>query len=175
MFGEKGLIQVYTGDGKGKTTAALGLALRACGHGARVAIVQFMKGWAGYGELTSLKRLPNVTLVRTGRDKCFSRDDVTDKDFAEAARGLKAAEEFISSGEYDLVILDEVNVAANFGLLAVADVVEVLKLKSEKTEIVLTGRNAPVQFLEKADLITEMREVRHPYRKGISARKGVEY
>lgn len=175
MFGSKGLIEIYTGDGKGKTTAALGLALRACGHGARVAIVQFMKGWAQYGELAVVKHLPNVTLVHTGRDKCIFRGDETAEDFTEASRGLKEAEKFIASGEYDLVILDEINVAIDFGLIDADDVAELIGRKPEKTEIVLTGRNAPKSLLEMADLVSEIKEIKHPYRSGVSARKGVEY
>ena len=162
MFGSKGLIEIYTGDGKGKTTAALGLAVRACGHGAHVAIVQFMKGWARYGELTAVKHLPGVTLVHTGREKCIFRGDETDEDFKEAARGL-------------LVILDEINVAIDFGLVDADDVAELLRGKPEKTEIVLTGRNAPKSLLDMADLVSEMKEIKHPYRQGITARKGVEY
>ena len=161
MFGSKGLIEIYTGDGKGKTTAALGLAVRACGHGAHVAIVQFMKGWARYGELTAVKHLPGVTLVHTGREKCIFRGDETEK--------------FIDSGEYDLVILDEINVAIDFGLVDADDVAELLRGKPEKTEIVLTGRNAPKSLLDMADLVSEMKEIKHPYRQGITARKGVEY
>ena len=175
MFGSKGLIEIYTGDGKGKTTAALGLAVRACGHGAHVAIVQFMKGWARYGELTAVKHLPGVTLVHTGREKCIFRGDETDEDFKEAARGLKEAEKFIDSGEYDLVILDEINVAIDFGLVDADDVAELLRGNPEKTDIVLTGRNAPKSLLDMADLVSEMKEIKHPYRQGITARKGVEY
>lgn len=175
MFGSKGLIEIYTGDGKGKTTAALGLALRACGHGARVAIVQFMKGCARYGELAAVKYLPGVTLVHTGRDTCIFRGDETPEDFAEAARGLKEAEKFIVSGEYDLVILDEVNVAIDFGLLDADLVAALIGQKPEETEIVLTGRNAPKSLLEIADLVSEVKEIKHPYRKGIEARVGVDY
>ncbi|MDO5114642.1 MAG: cob(I)yrinic acid a,c-diamide adenosyltransferase [Synergistaceae bacterium] len=175
MFGSEGLIEIYTGDGKGKTTAALGLALRASGHGAKIGIVQFMKGWAQYGELFSASKLPGVTLIHTGRDKCIFRGDETEEDFAEAARGLAAAEKFILSGEYDLVILDEVNVAIDFGLLKEGDVAALLKKKAPGTEIVLTGRNAPQTLIDIAELVTEMKEIKHPYKKGITARKGIEY
>ena len=175
MFGEKGLIQLYTGDGKGKTTAALGLALRAVGRGARVAFVQFMKGSPVYGEIVSLALLPGVTHVRTGRTKCIFKGDETEEDFAEARRGLKLAAEFMSSGEYDLVVLDEINGAVDFGLLTAAEVTAALDKKAEETEVVLTGRNAPKEFIDRAALVTEMREVKHPYRNGIQARAGVEY
>lgn len=175
MLGEKGLIQVYTGDGKGKTTAALGLALRAAGRGAKIAFVQFMKGSPVYGEIISLAMLPGVTHLRTGRAHCIFRGDETEEDFAEARRGLEAAAEFMSSGEYDLVVLDEINVAVDFGLLSAADVAAALEKKAEGTEVVLTGRNAPEVFIEKASLVTEMREIKHPYRDGVTARAGIEY
>lgn len=175
MFGEKGLIQVYTGDGKGKTTAALGLALRAAGRGAKIAFVQFMKGSPVYGEIVSLALLAGVTHVRTGRTQCIFKGDETEEDFAEARRGLKLAAEFMSSGEYDLVVLDEINVAVDFGLLTVEEVAAALDKKSEGTEVVLTGRRAPREFIDRAALVTEMREVKHPYRDGVQARAGVEF
>lgn len=175
MFGEKGLIQIYTGDGKGKTTAALGLALRAAGRGAKIAFVQFMKGSPVYGEIVSLAMLPGVTHVRTGRAQCIFKSDETEEDFAEARRGLKLAEEFMSSGEYDLVVLDEINVAVDFGLLTAEEVAAALSRKAEETEIVLTGRNAPKLFIDMASLVTDMREVKHPYRDGVQARAGVEF
>ena len=160
MFGEKGLIQVYTGDGKGKTTAALGLALRSAGRGAKIAFVQFMKGSPGYGEIVSLAMLPGVTHVRTGRTQCIFKE---------------LAAKFMSSGEYDLVVLDEINVAVDFGLLTADDVAAALDKKSEGTEVVLTGRNAPQEFIDRAALVTEMREVKHPYRDGVPARAGDEF
>ena len=175
MFGEKGLIQIYTGDGKGKTTAALGLAVRALGHGARVAVVQFMKGSDIYGERKTLKDLPGVTLIQTGRTKCIFHGDETEEDFAEARRGLEAAREFLTSGKYDLVILDEINVAIDFGLLKTEDALSWLSAKRESTEVVLTGRNAPAELIEIADLVSEMREIKHPYRRGVTARRGIEY
>lgn len=175
MFGEKGLIQVYTGDGKGKTTAALGLALRAAGRGAKIAFVQFMKGSSVYGEIISLAMMPGVTHVRTGRSHCIFKGDETEEDFAEARRGLKLAAEFMRSGEYGLVVLDEINVAVDFGLLSAEEVAAALSEKAEETEVVLTGRRAPKLFIEMAALVTEMREVKHPYRDGVQARAGVEY
>ena len=162
MFGEKGLIQVYTGDGKGKTTAALGLALRAAGRGAKIAFVQFMKGSPVYGEIVSLALMAGVTHVRTGRTQCIFKGDETEEDFAEARRGLKLAAEFMSSGEYDLVV-------------TVEEVAAALDKKSNGTEVVLTGRNAPQEFIDRAALVTEMREVKHPYRDGVQARAGVEF
>ena len=175
MFGSKGLVQVYTGDGKGKTTAALGLALRASGHGAKVMIIEFMKGWPGYGELQALKGLAGITLVKTGREKCIFRGDETGEDFAEAARGLKLAQEALSSGEYDLVILDEASVAADFGLISGEELADIIGRRAEGTEVVVTGRHAPEELMAIADLITEMREICHPYQRGIAAREGVEF
>jgi cob(I)alamin adenosyltransferase len=174
MFGEPGLVQIYTGDGKGKTTAALGLVLRACGQGARVAIVQFMKGWDRYGELKSVQLLPNVTLVQTGRPDYVYRGKEIRKDYDEAERGLAEAKHFIAAG-VDLLILDEINVALDYGLLKLEDVVGLVKTKPCDMELVLTGRNATKELLDLADLVTEMREVKHPYRKGVKARRGVEY
>lgn len=175
MFGEKGLLQIYTGDGKGKTTAALGLALRASGQGASVAIIQFMKGWEHYGELTAVKRLENVTLVQTGRPDYVYRGRETEKDYAEAERGLALAREFIKSGEYGLLILDEINVALDYGLVKVRDVVEIVVNRPMEMEMLLTGRNADSELLALADLVTEMKEIKHPYQNGVESRRGVEY
>ena len=175
MLGTKGLMHVYTGNGKGKTTSSLGLALRACGHGVKAAVVQFMKGSCVYGELESVKHIPGLTLVHTGRDVCIFRGEETPADYAEAERGLVLAEDFLTSGEYGLVILDEINVACDFGLLDPRKVLEILNRRAEETEVVLTGRNAPQDFIAAADYVTEMREIKHPYRKGVAARAGSEY
>ncbi len=175
MLGGKGLIQVYTGDGKGKTTAALGLALRAAGRGAKIAFVQFMKGSPVYGEIISLAMLPGVVHVRTGRAHCIFKGDETQEDFAEARRGLETAADFMRSGEYDLVVLDERNGAVEFGHLKAEEVASALKEKAEETEVVLTGRNAPEIFISMANLVTEMKEIKHPYREGVTARAGIEY
>ena len=174
MFGEQGLVQIYTGDGKGKTTAALGLALRACGQGARVAVVQFMKGWDHYGELNSVQLLPKVTLVQTGRPDYVYRGKEIQKDYDEAEHGLAEARRFAADG-VDLLVLDEINVALDYGLLKLEDVMALVKSKPRDMELVLTGRNAAKELLELADLVTEMREVKHPYQKGVKARRGVEY
>lgn len=175
MFGEKGCVQIYTGDGKGKTTAALGLALRASGHGARVMIIQFMKGWKFYGELEAVKKLPLITIVQTGRPDYVYRGRETEEDFAEARRGLNTAATLITEESCDMLILDEINVALDFGLIAIDDVIELIKKKPERMELVLTGRAADERLFEYADLITEMREIKHPYQKGLGARKAIEY
>lgn len=175
MFGEKGCVQIYTGDGKGKTTAALGLALRACGHGARVVMIQFMKGWASYGELEAVKLLPQMTIIQTGRPDYVYRGQHTKEDLAEARRGMETARGYIENGGCDMLILDEVNVALDFGLISLEELTGLIRKRPECMELILTGRSADERLFELADLITEMREIKHPYRNGICARKAIEY
>lgn len=172
---DRGLVQVYTGEGKGKTTAALGLALRAVGQGLRVYIVQFMKGWPDYGELNALKFLPGVTLVQFGRAEFVNREHPDPKDIQEAQAALAHASEVVLAGQHDIVILDEINVALDFGLIPLSGVLALLDAKPVHVELVLTGRNAPPELLDRADLVTEMRSLKHPYDKGIAGRKGIEY
>ncbi|HEC34503.1 MAG TPA: cob(I)yrinic acid a,c-diamide adenosyltransferase [Chloroflexi bacterium] len=170
---KKGYVQVYTGDGKGKTTAALGLALRASGHGMRTYIGQFMKGQP-YGELDALRDHPLITIEQYGDVRCIRREEVTPEHVAQARRGLERAREAMLSGEYDIVVLDEVNVTIWFGLLAVEEVLALLDEKPKHVEVILTGRRAPQEIIERADLVTEMREVKHYYQQGVLARKGIE-
>ncbi|MEM1537684.1 MAG: cob(I)yrinic acid a,c-diamide adenosyltransferase [Candidatus Nezhaarchaeales archaeon] len=172
----KGLVQVYTGNGKGKTTAALGLGLRAVGHGLKVYMVQFMKNW-NYGEVEGVRRLtPDFMIVQFGRKECITRSDVNELDVKLAKEALKHAEEVIKSGKYDVVILDEVNIAVGWGLLSVNEVLRLIKDKPSNVELVLTGRYAPKELLDAADLVTLFEEVKHPYKeKGITARMGIEY
>lgn len=172
---EKGLIQVYTGNGKGKTTAALGLAMRAAGHGLKVHIVQFMKGWPNYGELASVEKLPNVTIRQFGRPEFVDKKHPHPEDIHQAKEALKHAREAMLSGEYDILVLDEVNVALDFGLIELSDLLSLLKQKPEGVELVLTGRNAHPALIKRADLVTEMLDIKHPYHKGIKGRKGIEY
>jgi cob(I)alamin adenosyltransferase len=169
----KGYVQVYTGDGKGKSTAALGLALRASGHGLRTYVGQFMKG-QHYGELETLRDHPHITVEQYGDVRCIHREEVTPEHIAQAQRGLERAREATLSGEYDLVVLDEVNVTIWFGLLAVEEVLALLDQRPEHVEVILTGRRAPQELIERADLVTEMREVKHYYQQGVAARKGIE-
>lgn len=172
---QPGLIQVYTGDGKGKTTAALGLALRAAGHGMRTYIGQFLKG-RDYGELESIKQLaPRVTLEQYGLDAWVHVGSVTPEQRQAAQAGLAKARQALVSGDYDIVILDEVNVALYFGVLTEAEVLDLVDSKPAHVELILTGRRAPQAILERADLVTEMREVRHPYQRGVPARRGIEF
>jgi cob(I)alamin adenosyltransferase len=162
---EKGLIQVYTGRGKGKTTAALGLALRAAGQDMKVCIIQFTKGWPHYGELTSIEKLPNITLRRFGR-----ADDVE-----RAHQALDHARQTLTSGDYDVVILDEINVALVYNLIGLGEVLALMESKPEKVELVLTGRDAHPEIVKRADLVTEMLDIKHPFNKGVEKRRGIEY
>jgi cob(I)alamin adenosyltransferase len=172
---EKGLVQVYTGNGKGKTSAAFGLALRAVGRGLRVFVIQFIKGGFDYGELYVVGKLPNVELKAFGRGKFILEKPPGKEDMKLAEEALALAEKVVKSDEYDVVVLDEVNVALNLDLIRLDKVLELVKSKPEHVELVLTGRNAPVELIEAADLVTEMLEVKHPYSKGFGARKGIEY
>jgi cob(I)alamin adenosyltransferase len=172
---EKGLVQVYTGDGKGKTSAAFGLALRAIGRGLKVYIVQFIKGGFDYGELYVVDKLPNLTLKAFGRGRFVTRKPPDEVDVALAEEAFNLAKEVVESGEYDMVILDEINVALSLKLISLEKVLDLIKRKPEHVELVLTGRYAPNEIIEAADLVTEMREIKHPYRKGWPARMGVDY
>ncbi|MGQ9582235.1 MAG: cob(I)yrinic acid a,c-diamide adenosyltransferase [Thermoplasmatota archaeon] len=170
-----GMVHVYTGDGKGKTTAALGLGLRAAGHGLRVCLVQFMKGRNQYGEQRALRHLPNFEVHPFGRRGFVDRERPARADLALARRGLELARVVVTSGEYDLVILDELNVALDWGLVSLEDVLGLIRSRAPRTELVLTGRYAHPQVMELADYVTEMREISHPYQRGYLSLKGVEH
>jgi len=170
----KGLIQVYTGDGKGKTTAALGLALRAAGRNMKVLIVQFMKKW-DYGELHSVELIPNITLKTFGTKDFVYKGKAKKIDYEEAEKAFSFGIEGMRSGDYDIVVFDELNMAMYYELLNAKEVVEKLKGKPNEVEVVITGRKAPEEIIEIADLVTEMKEIKHPYQKGVEARKGIEY
>jgi cob(I)alamin adenosyltransferase len=171
----KGYIQIYTGNGKGKTTAALGLALRAAGYNIRVFIGQFIKGHK-YGELHSLKKLdPLITIRQFGRKGFIHITDKPDKKDIEAAnKGLNTCLEAMLSGKYEIIILDEINVALYFNLLSEKQVHDFLDKKPDGVEIVMTGRYSPPSFIDRADLVTEMNEKKHYFNTGIQARKGIE-
>jgi len=172
---EKGLVQVYTGDGKGKTTAALGLAMRAIGKGLKVFMVQFLKGRA-YGEVATSKMLPDsFTLVQSGLDTFVKKDEPSAEDLALARQGLEQAREAMLSGDWDIVILDEVNVAVELGVLTVDEVLPLIDGRPQGVELVLTGRYAPPEFCQRADLITEMKKVKHCYDQGVGMREGIEF
>jgi cob(I)alamin adenosyltransferase len=172
---ERGLIQVYTGDGKGKTTAALGLALRAAGHGLQVEIIQFMKGWPGYGELKGVEWLPTVAIRPFGRRGWIHPAQPETGDYERAAEALSYARQVLSSGQIDIVVLDEINVALDYGLLNLEAVLALLDGKPPTVELILTGRNAHPEIVRRADLVTEMRKVRHPFDGGIKGRRGIEF
>ena len=170
----KGIIQVYTGDGKGKTTAALGLALRAAGRNMKVLIVQFMKKW-DYGELHSIRLIPNITLETFGTKEFVHKGKVEKIDYEEAEKAFSFGVDGMQSGDYDIVIFDELNMALYYELLDLKEVIQKMKEKPQNVEIVITGRRAPEEIIEIADLVTEMKEVKHPYQKGVEARRGIEY
>lgn len=168
-----GCVQVYTGNGKGKTTAALGLCLRAVGAGLRVYIAQFMKA-GEYSELKALKRLGDqVTLAQFGTGR-FVRGKPSEEDRLAARRGYQAARDALGSGHYQMVILDESMVALHLGLLTEKEINGLMAARGEGVELVLTGRSAPPEILDQADLVTEMREVKHYYHDGVPARVGIE-
>ena len=172
---EQGLTQVYTGNGKGKTSAAFGLALRAIGRGLKVYVIQFIKGGFDYGELHVTQHLPNLEIKAFGRGKFVTQVPPTEEDTKLANQALELAEQVVSSGEYDMVVLDEINVALHLKLIELDKVIRLIEEKPKHVELVLTGRHAPPKVLEMADLITEMKEVKHPYTKGMPPRKGIEY
>lgn len=170
----KGYIQVYTGNGKGKTTAALGLALRAAGAGRRVFIAQFVKG-RNYSEIEAIRKyLPDMEIKQYGLE-CFIFKNPTRDDIDAAREGLSAVSEILASGQYDMVILDEATIAVHYNLFSVEELIGAIKKKKEETEVIITGRNAPGKLMEMADLVTEMKEVKHYYTRGVKARKGIEY
>jgi cob(I)alamin adenosyltransferase len=172
---KQGLVQVYTGKGKGKTTAALGLALRASGHGLRVEIIQFMKGWPGYGELEGVEQLPTVAIHPFGRSGWVHPEHPEPEDYERAAEAVTYAREVMSGGQTDIIVLDEINVALDFGLLDLEDVLALLDEKPPVVELILTGRNAHPEVVQRADLVTEMRKVKHPYDQGLNGRRGIEF
>ena len=170
-----GLVQVYTGNGKGKTTACLGLAFRASGRGLNVLMLQFLKPAKGYGEHLAAELIPNLTIIPMGADHMCGKEVTREEDVALTREGMKKAAEALKSGEYDLVILDEINNSMAFGLATPADVIAMLESRAPHTEVVLSGRGVPKEIVDYADLVTEMRLVKHPFDKGIGARKGIEY
>jgi cob(I)alamin adenosyltransferase len=172
---EQGLIQVYTGNGKGKTTASLGLALRAVGRELKVCMIQFMKGGGPYGEqLAAQKLAPYLTIIQTGRPGWVNKENPAEADKALAAEALELARKTVTGGEYDLVILDEVNGSVSMGLIPVEGLLELMRDKPQQVELVLTGRNAHEKVIEAADLVTEMCEIKHYYKAGVNARVGIE-
>ncbi len=171
----KGLVQVFTGEGKGKTTAALGAVIRALGHGLRAYIVYFMKGDYPYGERNILSKLPNVTMASFGSPKFVDPANVKPEEREQARQALAATREAMLSGNYDLIVLDEINLAVAWKLVELDEVVRLITDKPQNVELILTGRQADTKLVQLADLVTEMLKIKHSYDKGIMARKGVEY
>ena len=170
---KKGYVQVYTGDGKGKTTAALGLILRACGAGLRVYLCQFIKGGI-YSEIKTLKqRFCDVTIQQCGNG-CFIKGKPSRKDIELAHRGLRKLRTAVSCRKYDVVIVDEANYAVTCGLITTGELLKLIGKKPDNVELVFTGRNASKELIKRADLVTEMKEIKHYYKKGIKARPGIE-
>lgn len=169
----KGTIHLYTGNGKGKTTAAIGAAIRAAGAGKTVFIAQFVKGMH-YSELESLKLIPQIQVKQFGLD-CFIKKEPTQKDKDAAQKGLEEVNQIIRNKSYDMVILDEICIALYYKLIPTRVIVQLLKEKPTETEIILTGRYACKELIKTSDLVTEMKEIKHYYNKGIQARKGIEF
>ena len=169
----KGLVHIYTGDGKGKTTAALGLALRAAGNGMKTFIGQFMKG-CEYSELNSIRRIREIEIEQFGWEKCIRKEDVKPLHKERTRQGLNICYEKVGSQQYDIVILDEILVSIWFGLIDEKDVIDFINWHPRESELVLTGRNATENLITMADLVTEMKCVKHYYDRGIMSRKGIE-
>ena len=171
---DKGLVMVYTGDGKGKTTAAVGQALRALGHGFRVYMIHFMKG-RDYGEFLAAENLPRLTVDRAGRDSFVNRENPDPVDVELAREGFARAVKAVKSGEYDLVVLDEINVAVDYGLIPEAELLKLLEEKPPGVHLILTGRGASPELIKRADMVSEVLMIKHHYHSGVPARKGIEY
>jgi len=170
---DKGYVQVYTGDGKGKTTAAIGLALRAAGAGMHVFIAQFVKS-GRYSEIEALERFSDLIVCRQYGRGCWIKGEPSDEDAMAAKGALKEIREIIQSGYYELVILDEANIATYFELFSVDALLDLIDVKPERVELVFTGRRADPRLIERADLVTDMREIKHYYQQGVLARHGIE-
>ncbi|MCL0046491.1 cob(I)yrinic acid a,c-diamide adenosyltransferase [Dehalococcoidales bacterium] len=171
----QGLVQIFTGDGKGKTSAALGVVIRALGHGLRVYIAYFMKGGDYYGERRILSKLPNVTMASFGQKGFIDPARIKPEEIEQAKQALVAAREAMLSGNYDVVVLDEVNLAVAWKLVELEGVIRLIDDKPPNVELILTGRKADTQLVKLADLVTEMLKIKHPYDEGIKARKGIDY
>ena len=172
---EKGLVQVFTGDGKGKTSAALGIVLRALGHGLRVYIAFFMKGDYPYGERNILSGLSNVQFSSFGSMEFVDPKNIKPEDKERAGQALASSRQAMLSGNYDLVVLDEVNVAVDWKLVDLDEVVRLIEDKPANIDLILTGRQADVRLIQLADLVTECLKIKHPYDEGVAARKGIDY
>lgn len=171
---EKGFIHIYTGNGKGKTTAAIGLGIRATGEGLKVYMIQFMKG-RRYSEIDAIENIKDFTVIQFGRDEFVSKKNPEQIDIDLARKGFEHAKEIIKNGEHDLIILDEINVAVDFKLIPLKDVLKLMDEKPEKVELVLTGRYSHPDMVKQADIVSEILEIKHPYQNGIQSRKGIDW
>ena len=177
MKQKPGLVLINTGNGKGKTTAALGTAIRHAGYGRKVLVLQFIKGTWHYGEMDALALIPQITFERSGMGFYKILDDKYPEEVHKqaAAAGLTRARHAVSSGEFSLVVLDEIIYAIDEGLLALPDVLDMMALRRPDVSVILTGRNAPAELIEIADTVTEMKEIKHPFQQGVLALKGIDY
>lgn len=172
----RGLVMIWTGDGKGKTTAALGLVLRAAGHSQRALLIQFLKGTQRTGESLAIQKfLPDVQIERVGRRGFIRRGEPSPEDRQGVARGLELARAAFRTGAYDLIVLDELNVALSYGLASLSEVLDLLAAKRERQHVVITGRGAPAELMEMADLVSVIEEGKHHFRRGVRAQPGVEF
>jgi cob(I)alamin adenosyltransferase len=171
----RGLVQIFTGDGKGKTSAAIGAAIRALGQGLKVYVGFFMKGAYPSGERHILSQLPDVTMESFGAGGFVDKANIKPEEREQAKRGLAAAGKAMLSGDYDLVVLDEINLAVAWKLVELDEVLKLIESKPEGVELILTGRQADSKLIQSADLVTEMLKIKHPYDEGVKAREGIEY
>lgn len=172
---KEGFVHVYTGDGKGKTTTAFGLAMRAIGHGYSVNIIQYLKGEYDYGEVKASKNLPNLQVKRFGTLDFVNPEEKSEKDIEQARKAFDYSRKIVTSGKWDVVILDEINVALDFGLFQIEEVLDLIEKKPKNVELILTGRYAPHQIIKAADIVTYMRQVKHVFNQGVAPREGVDY
>jgi cob(I)alamin adenosyltransferase len=172
---EKGLVQIFTGEGKGKTSAALGVVIRALGSGLKVFIAVFMKGNYPYSEWDFLTKQPNVKIARFGFRTFTDPANIKAEEIEQAKKALATAREAVLSGDYDLVVLDEVNLAAAWKLVELEEVLRLIQDKPDNVELILTGRQADAKLVQIADLVTECLKIKHPFDKGIKARRGIDY
>ena len=169
------MVQVYTGNGKGKTTAAIGQAIRAIGHNFRILMIQFMKGDSTYGEIIATQKIPKFEILQFGLPTFVKRGEPSPEDLKLAQEGLAYAKKAINSNEYQMIILDEINVAIDYGLVKLSEVLELVKNCPKSLELVLTGRYAPKELIDLADLVSGIKEIKHPYMQGYVSREGIDY
>lgn len=172
---QRGLLMVYSGRGKGKTTAALGLALRAVGHGKKVLMVQFMKGDPGYGEIKAARHLPGLTIIQKGQQSFVDRSDPAAEDVRLAQEGLQLARHALREGDEDLIILDELNVAVDYGLISLDEMLAALEKRRPEVDVVVTGRGAHPELVKRADMVSEVLNIKHHFHQGVAGRAGIEY